>query len=30
MDHFVNICVIATTLLAFGYLCYVLLWPERF
>jgi K+-transporting ATPase KdpF subunit len=30
MDTFVNVCVIATTLFAFGYLCYVLLWPERF
>lgn len=30
MDQFVNVCVIFTTAFAFGYLCYVMLWPERF
>ena len=30
MEHFVNGCVIVTSVFAFGYLCYVLLWPERF
>jgi hypothetical protein len=30
MDFFVNGCVIVTTLFAFGYLSYVMLWPERF
>jgi K+-transporting ATPase KdpF subunit len=30
MDAFVNVCVIATTVFAFGYLIYVMLWPERF
>jgi K+-transporting ATPase KdpF subunit len=30
VDIFVNGCVISTTVFAFGYLCYVLLWPERF
>lgn len=30
MDLFVNVCVIATTIFAFGYLAYVMLRPERF
>ncbi len=30
MEYFVNACVIVTTLFAFGYLCYVMLKPERF
>lgn len=30
MDFFVNGCVIVTTLFAFGYLCFVMLRPERF
>ena len=30
MEYFVNGCVIVTTLFAFGYLCYVMLKPERF
>ena len=30
MDAFVNVCVVLTTLFAFGYLTYVMLWPERF
>lgn len=30
MDFFVNGCVMVTTLFAFGYLCYVMLRPERF
>jgi K+-transporting ATPase KdpF subunit len=30
MDLFVNVCVIVTTIFAFGYLCYVMLRPERF
>jgi K+-transporting ATPase KdpF subunit len=30
MNLLVNVCVIVTTVFAFGYLCYVMLWPERF
>jgi K+-transporting ATPase KdpF subunit len=30
MEVFVNLCVIVTTVFACGYLCYVLLRPERF
>ena len=30
MDLFVNGCVIVITIFAFGYLCYVMLRPERF
>jgi K+-transporting ATPase KdpF subunit len=30
MDIFVNVCVIVTTIFASGYLCYVILKPERF
>jgi len=30
MDFFVNVCVISTTVFAFGYLGYVMLRPERF
>jgi K+-transporting ATPase KdpF subunit len=30
MEWFVNACVIATTVFAFGYLCFVMLKPERF
>jgi K+-transporting ATPase KdpF subunit len=30
MEFFVNACVMVTTLFAFGYLCYVMLRPERF
>ena len=30
MELFVNACVIVTTILAFGYLCYAMLRPERF
>ena len=30
MDAFVNVCVIVTTVFAFGYLCYVMLKPEKF
>lgn len=30
MESFVNGCVIVTTIFAFGYLCYVLVKPERF
>ena len=30
MDFFMNVCVIATTIFATGYLCYVMLRPERF
>uniref|UniRef100_A0A7C2NZP7 K(+)-transporting ATPase subunit F n=1 Tax=Schlesneria paludicola TaxID=360056 RepID=A0A7C2NZP7_9PLAN len=30
MDAIVNACVMVTTALAFVYLCYVLLKPERF
>ena len=30
MDALVNGCVIVTTSFAFGYLCYVMLKPERF
>jgi len=30
MDAFVNGCVIVTTIFACGYLCYVMLKPERF
>ncbi len=30
MELCVNGCVIATTICAFGYLCYVMLRPERF
>jgi hypothetical protein len=30
MDTLVNVCVIVTTILAFGYLSYVMLKPERF
>jgi K+-transporting ATPase KdpF subunit len=30
MNLLVNVCVIVTTIFAFGYLCYVMLRPERF
>jgi K+-transporting ATPase KdpF subunit len=30
MDLIVNVCVIVTTVFAFGYLCYAMLRPERF
>jgi hypothetical protein len=30
MDFVVNVCVIATTVFAFAYLCYVMVKPERF
>lgn len=30
MDLFVNVCVVATTIFAFGYLGFVMLKPERF
>jgi K+-transporting ATPase KdpF subunit len=30
MDLVVNACVIVTTVLAFAYLCYVMVRPERF
>jgi hypothetical protein len=30
MDLVVNVCVIVTTVFAFGYLCYVMAKPERF
>ena len=30
MEAFVKGCVIVTTIFAFGYLCYVMLKPERF
>jgi K+-transporting ATPase KdpF subunit len=30
MAVFVNGCVIVTTVFAFGYLCYVIVRPERF
>jgi K+-transporting ATPase KdpF subunit len=30
MEILVNGGVIATTIFAFGYLCYVMIWPERF
>jgi K+-transporting ATPase KdpF subunit len=30
MEAFVTGCVIVTTIFAFGYLCYVMLRPERF
>ena len=30
MNLLVNVCVIVTTILAFGYLCYAMLRPERF
>jgi hypothetical protein len=30
MDLVVNVCVIVTTIFAFGYLCYVMVKPERF
>jgi K+-transporting ATPase KdpF subunit len=30
MEFFVNACVILTTVFAFGYLCYVMVRPERF
>jgi K+-transporting ATPase KdpF subunit len=30
MDAVINVCVIGATLFAFGYLCYAILWPERF
>ncbi len=30
MDAFVNSCVIVTTVFAFGYLCYVMLKPDKF
>lgn len=30
MEDFVNGCVIATTIFTFGYLCFVILFPEKF
>jgi K+-transporting ATPase KdpF subunit len=30
MELVVNVCVIATAVFAFGYLCYVMVRPERF
>ncbi len=30
MESLLNICVIAATVFAFGYLGFVILWPERF
>jgi hypothetical protein len=30
MEVLVNVCVIATTVFAFGYLCFVMVKPERF
>ncbi|MGE0376301.1 MAG: potassium-transporting ATPase subunit F [Planctomycetaceae bacterium] len=30
MELFVNACVLLTTVGAFGYLCFVILYPERF
>ena len=30
MEQFVNVCVICGAAFAFGYLCYVMLWPDRF
>lgn len=30
MEVFVNVCVIVTTVFAFGYLCYAMIKPERF
>ncbi len=30
METLLNICVIAATVFAFGYLGFVILWPERF
>jgi len=30
METVLNICVIAATSFAFGYLGFVILWPERF
>jgi hypothetical protein len=30
MDLLVNLCVLAATLFAYGYLCYVIARPERF
>jgi len=30
MELFVNACVVVITTLAFGYLCYAMLRPERF
>jgi hypothetical protein len=30
MDLFVNACVVATTVLAFGYLIFVMAKPEKF
>jgi K+-transporting ATPase KdpF subunit len=30
MELLVNACVIVTTILAFGYLCYAMIRPERF
>jgi hypothetical protein len=30
MDLFVNVCVIATTVVAFGYLVFVIVKPEKF
>ncbi len=30
MEHIVNLCVVLMTVFAFGYLCYVMVKPERF
>jgi K+-transporting ATPase KdpF subunit len=30
MNSFVEVCAMVTTVLAFGYLCYVLVKPEHF
>ena len=30
MEVFLNVCVLITLVFAFGYLGYVILWPERF
>jgi hypothetical protein len=30
MELLVNVCVIVTTIFAFGYLCYVMVKPEQF